>query len=347
MNRIAPAVLLASASICSIACAQAVSPPFDANYSLVDMGAPPLVPAAFGGLVIRPQEPNALYICGGANGGAGALYRVALERDASGHISGWGCSETVFISTAPYNDGGLVFLPSGVAAFTVYPFNAIGQILPGDTAPIGNIDLGALGVSGTVGAMGLVPAGFPGAGSLKLASYTSGFWYDAAYTTNPNGTISISGVSAPINIGGGPEGIAFVPGGNPDFPVDSIVITEYGTGWVVAYEADANGDPIPATRRAFLTGISGAEGAAIDPLTGDFLFSTYGGGNRVWRATGFTESVTCIGDLDNSGQVDGADLGRLLAAWGPCSGCLADLNGDCVVDGVDLGILLGKWGPCP
>ncbi|MCA9283966.1 MAG: hypothetical protein KDA22_02035, partial [Phycisphaerales bacterium] len=49
-------------------------------------------------------------------------------------------------------------------------------------------------------------------------------------------------------------------------------------------------------------------------------------------------------DLDGNGTVDGADLGILLAAWGPCAGCPADLNGDGVVDGADLGVMLAAWG---
>jgi sialidase-1 len=49
-------------------------------------------------------------------------------------------------------------------------------------------------------------------------------------------------------------------------------------------------------------------------------------------------------DLDCSGAIDGADLGFLLGAWGPCKGfCAADLNGDGVVDGADIGVLLGGW----
>ena len=42
-------------------------------------------------------------------------------------------------------------------------------------------------------------------------------------------------------------------------------------------------------------------------------------------------------------EVDGADLGILLSAWGACSGCQADLNGSGVVDGADLGLLLARW----
>ncbi len=55
----------------------------------------------------------------------------------------------------------------------------------------------------------------------------------------------------------------------------------------------------------------------------------------------------CAGaDIDDSGQVDAADLAVLLGAWGPNPGHTADLNGDGSVDAADLAQLLGQWGPC-
>ena len=52
-------------------------------------------------------------------------------------------------------------------------------------------------------------------------------------------------------------------------------------------------------------------------------------------------------DLNGDGLVDGADLGLLLLAWGPCpsppAACGADLNTDGQVDGADLGLLLLAW----
>ena len=61
--------------------------------------------------------------------------------------------------------------------------------------------------------------------------------------------------------------------------------------------------------------------------------------------------ASCLGDLNDDGSVNGADLGLLLGAWGECPfgtpGCLGDLNVDGVVNGADLGLLLGAWGPCP
>ncbi len=58
------------------------------------------------------------------------------------------------------------------------------------------------------------------------------------------------------------------------------------------------------------------------------------------------EGTPCIGDIDGSGAVDGADLGLLLSAWGT-DDAQADLDGSGTVDGADLGLLLSAWGACP
>jgi hypothetical protein len=66
-------------------------------------------------------------------------------------------------------------------------------------------------------------------------------------------------------------------------------VSEYQAGQIGVYEVDSNGNPVKATRQAFITGLSGAEGAAIDPVTGDFLFSTFGveAGDVLLRVEGF------------------------------------------------------------
>ena len=57
--------------------------------------------------------------------------------------------------------------------------------------------------------------------------------------------------------------------------------------------------------------------------------------------------LCCPADLTRDGQVNGADLGAVLAFWGPNPAYpQADLNGDGRVDGADLGTLLANWGPC-
>ena len=57
------------------------------------------------------------------------------------------------------------------------------------------------------------------------------------------------------------------------------------------------------------------------------------------------EGDACIGDLNRDGDVDGADMGLLLASWS--TNGAGDLNGDGMVDGADVGLLLAYWGPCP
>ena len=59
-------------------------------------------------------------------------------------------------------------------------------------------------------------------------------------------------------------------------------------------------------------------------------------------------STPCVGDVNDDGEVDAADLGLLSGSWGSCpSPCAADLNGDGDVDAADLGLLIGAWGVCP
>jgi hypothetical protein len=59
------------------------------------------------------------------------------------------------------------------------------------------------------------------------------------------------------------------------------------------------------------------------------------------------ETNECPGDFNGDGQVDGADFGSVLAAWGACPApCPQDLNGDGQVNGADIGLMLSFWGPC-
>lgn len=61
---------------------------------------------------------------------------------------------------------------------------------------------------------------------------------------------------------------------------------------------------------------------------------------------GIPDECACVADLDGNGQVDGADLAGLLAAWGACTGCSADITADGQVQADDLAILLSSWGAC-
>ena len=74
-----------------------------------------------------------------------------------------------------------------------------------------------------------------------------------------------------------------------------------------------------------------------------------GAASGTLQVGGPTPPPACPADLNQDGQVNGADLGLLLGNWGPCGGtpCLGDINQDGVVNGADLGLMLGAWGPCP
>lgn len=56
-------------------------------------------------------------------------------------------------------------------------------------------------------------------------------------------------------------------------------------------------------------------------------------------------AMVVAGDLNGDQRVDSADLGLLLANWGPCEGCDADFDGDGVVGGSDLGLITANWNP--
>jgi hypothetical protein len=59
------------------------------------------------------------------------------------------------------------------------------------------------------------------------------------------------------------------------------------------------------------------------------------------------QSAPCVGDLDDSGEVNSSDLGRLLSDFGICVNCKSDLNGNGEVDAEDMGQMLGSFGLCP
>jgi hypothetical protein len=269
----------------------AIVPPFDTNYSFFSVGAVPGVPTAYGGLTFKYNDPDTLLIGGAANSQVGRIYQIAVTRGSNGHITGFSGTATLYPNAGStigqYNDGGVVFGPDNVLFVTHYPFNQVEQSRPGSNAPDKVVDLTPLGVTSSVGSIGFVPQGFPGAGSMKIVSYSANMWYHCDFVPDGNGTFNIISAIARVNVGGGPEGIAFVPPGSPVFPPNSVLISQYSNGKVVTAPLDANGDPVVASVQDFIQGLNFAEGACIDPVTGDFLFSTFAGDTRVVGVTGF------------------------------------------------------------
>lgn len=74
-------------------------------------------------------------------------------------------------------------------------------------------------------------------------------------------------------------------------------------------------------------------------------------GGSDFDGNGVLDACECAADLYADGVVNGADLGVLLAYWGPATSSTAsqrcDIVRDGFIDGVDLGLLLASWGTCP
>jgi hypothetical protein len=278
--------------------AQTLGTGFAEDYSVTDLGSVTGLPVNYGGLTFL--DSDTILIGGSANNANGSLYTIDVVRDADQHITGFSGSAARFGgpggTVGEYNDGGVVFGPGGVLFTARWPINGLGQTLPGSLDEDKVIELAPLGVASSLSAINFVPAGFGGAGQIKLVSYGGGQWYSAGLSPDGNGTYDLIGLTQvdldPVaggtqNVPGGPEGFVYIAAGNAAFAAHSMLISEYAAGLVGAYEVDAQGNPLVSTRRTFLSGLTGAEGAVIDPLTGDFLFSTFGGGSRVVRISGF------------------------------------------------------------
>lgn len=301
MKAFAPAVALLTAVLAGTglpAAAQVLAAPFADSYAVSDLGSVPGLPSNYGGLTFI--DADTLLIGGAANTANGSLYTVDVVRDANQQITGFAGNLQRFGgaggSVGEYNDGGVTFGPGGVLFTSRWPINSLGQTLPGSIDEDKIIELAPLGVASSNAAIGFVPAGFGGAGQIKLVSYGGGQWYSGTLSPDGNGTfdildlvqVDLDPVAAGMqNVVGGPEGFVYIAAGNSEFGVNSMLISEYAAGNIAAYEVDDQGNPLASTRRTFLSGLSGAEGAVIDPLTGDFLFSTFGGGSRVVRVSGF------------------------------------------------------------
>lgn len=287
--------LLVSASVLSDAQAITIDPFFDPDYNFTDLGSVPGLPPLYGGLTFKNGDANTVIIGGNANTASGLFYEVGVTRGAGNHITGFTGSATAIGLLGEYNDGGIAYGPGGVLFTSRWPVNEFGQTKPGSTDEDKIVDLAALGVAGSHAALNFVPAGFGGAGDLKLVSWSGGEWYTTVLTPDGSGTfdIAVTPVDLDIttmffdNLPGGPEGFVYVDAVNPGFGVDSLLVSDFSAGSVSIYDLDGLGNPLVTTRRNFISDLTGVEGAAIDPLTGDFLFTTFGGGDRVVVVSGF------------------------------------------------------------
>lgn len=119
----------------------------------------------------------------------------------------------------------------------------------------------------------------------------------------------------------------------------TALLRDTGGDDVGAFEATDGGLNVWQTADTLSpTGGAGADfGMAIDVD----LFRAVVGDDSVGKAYVFI--LGSPADIDRDGDVDGADLAILLAAWGTAQPA-SDLNGDGNVDGADLAVMLAVWG---
>jgi hypothetical protein len=269
-----------------------IAPTFAGTYTLTNLGAVPGVPSNYGGLTLQQGSPNTLLIGGEAVSPDADIYSIAVTRNAQGRISGFSGTAAA-VATAPRIDGGLAYGPNGVLFATTLDVTSpmLLQYEVGSTTPDKSINLATLGVTGTTGTVNFVPTGFADAGEIRILTYSTNLVYTGTLTADGTGTFNLTGVTQTDTLpaGTGPEGIVWVPQGSPGFdPAKQFVlISEYDANRVSAYEWNPNGTINVGTRQDFVTGLTSAAGATIDPFTNDFLFSTLGGGGQVFRVSGF------------------------------------------------------------
>ncbi|MCU0866720.1 MAG: hypothetical protein MUC36_23295 [Planctomycetes bacterium] len=261
MRHLLPATLLLLTTVT----AQSVLPPFDATYQIADLGQVSGV-NSYGGTAFVPGTPNVLLVTSYPNT---QIRAVPLTRNGQGQITG--SLTTTVVATIGGSDGGLAFGPNNVLFATWYGPNRLSQLLPGSAVTNRVDDLTPLGVGGSVGGCTFVPAGLPGAGRCKVGSYSSNQVHDLPLTADGSGTFTPGTAGPGAQLQGGIEGLVYVPNGAPLIG-GRLLVVEWGTGNIAAYQIDAIGDPIPSTRQVVVGAAFGAGGGAVDPITGDILF---------------------------------------------------------------------------
>ncbi|MFO0962408.1 MAG: hypothetical protein U0625_05815 [Phycisphaerales bacterium] len=297
--------------------------------------------------------------------GPGGLGRIAVNLATPGdtwEISGGlttvgdGSAATIRVAGSPLVVSGELAIPSGEVAFTAHALLATGSTTElTDAAAALHLDGGGSVMQG---------AAFNGAGTLVGGPGTT-------LTLEPNANLGTVGLRAEgtlvigaspsaafvdrIEFGGGATWTVEVGGRPPHTPHDVLFVTG-GTatlgGSLDVRAADQEGGAFEPT-----LGDSFAILQSPGGIRGDFSNTpvTHANGKAyVWAVELSRDRVTlrlvriaaCPADLSADGQVDGADLGALLAQWGGCTGCSADFNQDGIVNGADLGTLLAAWGGC-
>jgi hypothetical protein len=212
------------------------------------------------------------------------LFSVAIGRSGNDSITGF--HDAAFVASVPYADAGMVHHPNGTLLVANWPANEIGQLLPGSTEYDRVTQLAGLGAAEAATAVAFVPAGFPGAGQLKLLSWDGGEWYTVSLTPDGNGLFTIGALQPGPVLPGGAAGMQYVHD-QPGIDGAAVLTAEFNLDTITVWELDAIGDPLPSSGRPFLGGLTKIEGLYRDPLSGDLVATTWDGDGFVVGVRGF------------------------------------------------------------
>ena len=182
---------------------------------------------------------------------------------------------------------------------------------------------------------GVYNGGLSGLANLRV-------FIDRSVGVNPDINDFVEINSSPFYVPGSFIGIVTVN-------YDKLLEVPAGSNIVVEYDSPASSSGFTAIATNTL-GESAETYIKSDPcgFTNYVSYSSIGFPTNAWVLSVVTwpsDTVTCVGDLNDDGVVNGADLSLLLAAWGS-DDPVADLTGDGVVGGADLTLLIGNWGLC-
>jgi hypothetical protein len=251
-----------------------IAAPFRGAYQAFQLGpVPGLGSTRYSGCLIDRNDRNLLYIGADSESPTGALYAIRVVRACDGHIVGFDGTARRIAST-PYIDANLFYDPDGNILYSMYPQNQLAVLPPRAAEPSQVLDFASLGVTTSPGGAAFVPAGFTGAGELRIVGWPSHTWNRVTFTYAA-GRYTFTSAAERARLTEGSGGIAYVPQGSPLIDRRTIVVAEWSTA-VSFFDADANGDIVPSSRRPFLTGLTNAWGAYFEPVTGDFMFPSWG-----------------------------------------------------------------------
>ncbi|MCY0986592.1 hypothetical protein OV203_05645 [Nannocystis sp. ILAH1] len=265
-----------------------LAPEFAEFYKTYELGQVPGIPtdSRLGGCAISSEDPDVLLVAGDSETATGKVWAIEVVRGNCDHIVNFkGVAQLV--ADTPYVDANLALVESGLMFYTAWPINQIGQLLPGQMAPAVATDMAALGVENSVSGLGFVPPGFLDPGGMRTITWPGGKWYHLDRTANGD-TFTLANAQQTAALPFGPGGFAYVPKGSPGFEVDHLIVSEWSAGTVGVYQVDDLGDPLPESRKDFYLDFPSPWGAYFEPLTGDFMFLTWGAGqDRIYIVQGF------------------------------------------------------------